>query len=80
MNDTSPDIEKLMIKKFKQLSGSQRLKMGCSMFDTAKIIAENAIRNEQGQISEREMTQQIFLRFYREDFSAIETEKILKVL
>jgi len=80
MNDTYPDIaaryQKLMMLK----SGEQRLLMGCSMYDTAKQIVCSAIYNKHPQITTEQMKKEIFVRFYGQDFSRSDAEKILSVL
>ena len=77
MNDTHPEI----IARFRNLmnakSNEQRFLMGCSMFDTAKKIAQSAIYNQHPAISPEEMRKEIFLRFYGQDFSPADREKIL---
>ena len=72
MNDTSPKIEKMMTDRMKLLSGEERLKMGASMFDTAKqlVIASLCASDE------IDMRIRIFLRFYGNDFDDHTIEKI----
>ncbi len=80
MDDTHPDIavrfQNLMMLK----SGEQRLLMGCSMYDTAKQIVRSSIYNKYPQISAGQMKKEIFIRFYGQDFSQADVEKILSVL
>jgi len=80
MNDTHPDIavrfQNLMMRK----SGEQRLRMGCSMHDTAKQIVRSAIYNSHPEITDAEMKREIFLRFYGQDFSQTDKERILSTL
>lgn len=38
MNDTDPEIARLVRQRMLELSGSERVMMGCSMFDTAKAM------------------------------------------
>ncbi len=78
MNDTSA----LMMSKYYQLimakSKEERLRMGCSMYDTAKKIVRSAILNQNPKITPGRMKKEMFLRFYGSEFSATEQEKILK--
>ena len=80
MNDTHPDVairfRELMMRK----SGEQRLRMGCSMYDTAKKIVCSAIYNSRPGITDTEMRREIFLRFYGQEFSQADREKYLSVL
>ncbi len=80
MNDTHPDVairfRDLMMSK----TGQQRLRMGCSMYDTAKKIVRSAIYNNRPQITDEEMKKEIFLRFYGNEFSPVEREKFLSAL
>lgn len=80
MNDTNPKVlfrfrQMLMAKK-----PQERLLMGCSMFDAAKKIVRSAILEQQPDISPKRMKAEIFLRFYGEEFSGTEKEKILNRL
>ncbi len=80
MNDTNPDVairfRELMMRK----SGEQRLLMGCSMYDAAKQIVLSAIHNRQPEITDAEIKREIFLRFYGEEFSQADREKLLSAL
>ena len=80
MNDTSA----LMMSKYYRLimakSRQERLRMGCSMFDTAKKIVRSAILNQNPEITAARMKAEVFLRFYGNEFSAIEQKKILNGL
>ena len=76
MNDTSPDVE----RKFRQLllerSGAERLKMGCSMFSTARALVVASILEKDRAASPARVREQVFLRFYGADFSADARERI----
>lgn len=77
MNDTHPDIAARFRDLMKGKSNEQRLLMGCSMFDTAKKIAQSAIYSQRPSITPEEMRKEIFLRFYGQEFSSAAKEKIL---
>ncbi|MFB0552470.1 MAG: hypothetical protein ACETWQ_04060 [Phycisphaerae bacterium] len=80
MLDTHPDIairfRELMMCK----SGEERLLMGCSMYDTAKKIVYSAIYNSRPGITDAEIKREIFLRFYGQEFSEADREKLLSAL
>ncbi|HUU18429.1 MAG TPA: hypothetical protein VMW72_14865 [Sedimentisphaerales bacterium] len=80
MFDTHPDIavryRELMMRK----TGQERLVMGCSMYDTAKRIVLSAVRNRRPGITDAEIKREIFLRFYGQEFSEADREKLLSAL
>ncbi len=80
MNDTHPEIairfRELMMRK----SGEERLLMGCSMYDTAKEIVRSAIYNSRPGITDAELKREVFLRFYGQEFSEAERDKLLSAL
>ena len=77
MNDTSPEMQKRYHALLMERSGEERLKMGCAMFDAAKQIVKNSILNESPGLTERELKEKIFLRFYGLDFSEPQKQKII---
>ena len=79
MNDTSKEVQELYYRLLMQKSPEERLRMGCSMFDAAKIIAKSSILEEFPAISPLEM-KKIFLRFYGEEFSEDQRQEILNAL
>ena len=80
MNDTLPEVAARFRDLIRAKSNEQRLLMGCSMYDTAKQIAQSAIYSQQPTITPEEMRKEIFLRFYGQEFSQADREKILSVL
>lgn len=56
-----------------QRSGIERLKMGCAMFDAARILMRASITAE----NETEMRVQIFKRTYENDFDPETVAKIV---
>lgn len=78
MNDTSPQITKIMCEMIQKKTPSERAMMGCSMYDVSKHLVTQAILRENPNISKTELKQQLFLKFYKDDFSPEEREKILK--
>ncbi len=77
MNDTSEEMEKRYHTMLMQLSGEERLKMGCSMYDAARAIVKSSILNENPGLTEGELKEKIFLRFYGLDFSESQKQKII---
>ena len=77
MNDTSEAMEKRYRAMLMERSGQERLKMGCSMFDAAKQIVRSSILNENPGLTESDLKEKIFLRFYGLDFSQAQKQKII---
>lgn len=77
MNDTHPEIEKKFQEMLMKKSPQERLRMGCEMFDAAKQIVVSSLRQENPNISPAELRQKVFLRFYKDDFTPAQLEKIL---
>ena len=68
MNDTSPEIERRFRQMIMARSGSERLIMGASMFDTARAIVLASLPKD---LSEDELNRRLFERIYgapMEDF------------
>ncbi len=77
MDDTSPAITKKMHEMIQQKKPIDRLKMGCSMYETSKYLILHAIKKNNPTISTIELRKEFFLRFYGEDFSPKQRDKIL---
>ena len=75
MNDTTPEVKKIQDRLFAKLSGEERLLMGLEMFETARKIVLSSFPEK---LPENEIRKRQFLRFYGNDFSDEEKEKILK--
>ena len=73
MNDTSPKITAYYDRMIMERSPQDRLRMGCSMFDTAKQIIISSAFTKQNR-------KDLFLRFYDHDFNEQEKNKILESL
>lgn len=78
MNDTSFIIEDKMREMIRKKSPIERAKMGSSMYATSKYLVIRAIIDENPNISPLELKQEIFIRFYRDDYTPAECQKILK--
>lgn len=77
MNDTSPEIEKMLRVKYMSLSGFERVQIGSSMFESAKKIVESSLPKELAPVEKKI---QMFLRFYGHEFSELEKNKIINRL
>jgi len=77
MLDTHESIQLRFEKMMMERSPIERLKMGCSMFDTAKEIVRSSILNKNPQASLEEIRKGIFLRFYGQDFNEVQIKNIL---
>jgi hypothetical protein len=80
MKDTPPDVERKYRELLLERSGADRLKMGCSMFATARALAVAAVREEEPTASPGRVRAQLFLRLYRDDFSEDERQRIVRRL
>lgn len=80
MNDTSPEMQEKMYELISKKTPEERLKMGWSMYETSKYLVTQAILRENPSISEAELRQELFLKFYGNDFSPEESKKILEHL
>ena len=78
MRDTSPEIEKQFLEMMMERTGQERLKMGFSMFNLARKQAIVSIRTNKPTAGEEEIRKDLFSRFYAEDFSPEDQEKILR--
>jgi hypothetical protein len=57
--------------------GGERLKITAAMFETTRRLAIAAIRAARPDITEVALRQELFLRYYGDDFSAEERDRIL---
>lgn len=80
MNDTSPEMAQKMRELIQLKTPIERLTMGWSMYETSKYLIIRGILEENPNISEVALRQEVFLRFYREDFNPAEREKILNYI
>ena len=77
MNDTSPDMESRYRAMIMERSGEERLKMGCSIFDTAKALMQAGILDQNPHASPAEIRRALFMQLYGHEFDADSREKIL---
>jgi hypothetical protein len=43
MNDTSPEMERIVRERYRQMSPDQRMRIASSMFETARKIVESSL-------------------------------------
>ncbi len=79
-DDTHPKIKQFLSDQFAARTGEERLKMGCSMYDFSKKLVEASIVHNNPTISEKDLRKEIFIRFYKNDFSSPALKKILDAL
>ena len=80
MNDTTLEMEKLMDRLIMKKTGAERLKMGFSMFNFARKQVEASILSTNPKADGKEIKRELFLRFYGQDFTPLEREKILRAI
>ena len=80
MKDTPKRVELIMQEKIRQKTPAQRVKMGCDMYDFSKELIVHAIQKEMPKLSPSEQRQEVFLKFYGQDFSVDQRNKIIRHL
>ena len=80
MKDTTPETDAAYMALFAAASGSERVRMTCEMFDTAKALIAADVRNRQPGISPAALRIQIFKRLYFGDFDAETEARIVSAL
>lgn len=80
MDDTSVDIAEKMLEIIRGKTPVERLMMGCSLYETSRFLIKRAILESNPSISQKELRKELFLKFYRNDFSPEECERIANYL
>ncbi len=80
MHDTPSDITQKMSAMILEKSPTERVKMGCSMYETSKYLVVRAILKDNPQITPAALRKEFFLKFYGDDFDLIERNRILQHL
>lgn len=80
MRDTTHEMTVKQREMIQLKSPLERLIMGSSMYETSKRLITRAIVENNPTISKAEFRKEFFLRFYGNDFSARDLEKILSYL
>lgn len=80
MNDTSPAMEEKVREIIRSKTPIERLKMGCSMYETSRYLIVRSILEKNPAISKNDLRKEVFLRFYSDDFPLEECAKIANYL
>jgi hypothetical protein len=80
MRDTPPEIERLFREMVLARSGEERLKMGCSMHQFAKMVVRASVLATNPRATPADLRRAMFLRFYASDFDEQSRERILSAL
>ena len=78
MNDTPEAVQNFYRMLLMGRSGSERLQMGCAMFDTARAFARANLRVFSP--SDDELRMRLFMRTYGADFDPATAERIAEWL
>ena len=73
MNDTKQKMQRIVDEMIMRKSGIERLKMGASMFESAKRLVLASLDSA----DDRSKKIEIFIRFYKNDFSEEKGKKII---
>ncbi len=77
MRDTSPKIDEKMREMIRMKTPFERAQMGASMFETSKYLVTQSILRDNPHISQTELRKELFLKFYGNDFTSVQKEKII---
>lgn len=80
MRDTPAAVERKFRQMLLKRSGAERLKMGCSMYATARALAKAALLQEHPNANPAELKRLLFLLFYGIDFEPEERNRIASAL
>ena len=78
MNDTSVKMTEFYQDLIMKRSGEDRLKMGCSMFETAKEIVKSSILEQNPGMSLSDLKKAVFVRFYGHEMDKNYLQEICK--
>ncbi len=79
MTDTPPDVRDRYRAMLMRRSGAERLRMGCEMFDAARVLVRASLGGSHGT-SSPEFNGRLFLRTYGCDFDAETTARVVAYL
>lgn len=77
MNDTSPEMRQKQLEGIFRLSAKQRFEQGLEMIDFVRQTVENSILKKTPMLSEVELKIALFERYYGNDFSIQEKQRII---
>lgn len=80
MHDTPPRTEALYRRMLMERSGVERLKMGFSMYATARQLVEAGLRSHAPAMTEAELRVGVLRRFYGGDLPARTLDAVARVI
>jgi len=80
VNDTPVHVLQLQRDMLMRRSGIERLRMGASMFETARRLMRASLGDPMGTDDSAEMRVQLFLRTYGRDFDVAARDRIVTAL
>lgn len=80
MKDTLPEMDTRYRAMLMQRSGEERLIMGCAMRDSARVLVEASLREQDPHATVETIRKGVFLRFYGHEFDAESRAKILAAI
>ena len=63
MNDTDPMIQKMLDERYQKMTGDERLKIGFSMYDTARAIVLSSLPQDLSSEDRGSYTGAVFLAY-----------------
>lgn len=76
MNDTDPDIEKVIIQMISRRTPAERLRMASSMFETGKRLVIAGLLQENPSFTKAQIRGRTFTKLYGDCFSPEEIVSI----
>jgi predicted helicase len=80
MKDTSRQITDMQRKLIHSKTEEERSLMGAEMIDSVYEMVKKQIMKEEPRLSKQEVQAKLFLRFYKNDFSEQQKEKIVATI
>ena len=81
MSDTSPEMEaRYRAMVMARPPGGERLRIASDMFDLTRSLLIAGIRAARPEITDAELRQELFRRYYGDEFSPEQREKILAAI
>lgn len=77
MNDTAPAVASLHRRLLMERDGAARLKMGCAMFDAARLLMRAGLGDTRGTDRSPAMQVRVFERTYGRDFDEATAARIV---
>ena len=80
MKDTSFEMEEKVREIIRQKTPQERLEMASSLFALSRQLVIQAILREKPDISDSELRLEFFVKFYGQDYTEEDLQKILVAL